>query len=539
MDDSTLAQFETSLKAVAVDLPAAFFPDFRRLARGLQSDMQVWRLFLLKFEHRAGQTQVSSALRKLFGEISVVRAMAYADWIDLEAALREAASLGKPIELVDLDQWLEDYPDPAQADRRLGAWNIQRESCAQHVPVPLLCWLRPPRIAAFARRALDLWSWRHGVYDFSERDSAADAALPQMAALKPDVRRFDSRDEASKRARIAEIKQYLASEGDAAGERLQVSLLSELANLHQRLGEWNEALRIHRDLTLPGYQQLGDKANEAVTLNDLSASYHAQGDYETALAYLKQALTIQQQIGDKAGEGATLNNIALIYNAQGTYDTALGYFNQALTIAQQSGDKLGEAATLNNISQIHDAKGEYEAALAYLKQALVIQQQIGNKAGEGVTLNNIAQILIVLGDYDTALSYLEPALAIQQQIGDKAGVGVTLNNVSGIHHAQGDYGTALVYLAQSLAILQQIGDKAGFCTTLFNMGHIQRKNGQMPEAVNTWLRAYSIAKQVNLATILSALALLAPQLGMPEGLDGWEQLAQQGQDGAVASKTSK
>ncbi len=539
MDDSALTNFETSLKAVAVDLPAAFFADFRRLARGLQSDMQVWRLFLLKFEHRSGQVQVSSALRKLFGEISVVRAMAYADWIELEAALREAASLGKPIELVDLDQWLEDYPDPAQADRRLGAWNIQRESCAQHVPVPLLCWLRPPRIAAFARRALDLWSWRHGVYDFSERDSAADAALPQMVALMPEVRRFDNRDEASKRARIAEIKQYLASESDLVGERLQVSLLSELANLHQRLGEWNEALRIHRDLTLPGYQQLGDKAREAATLNNLSTIYHAQGDYETALAYLKQALTIQQQIGDKAGEGTTFNNISQIYDLQGAYDTALTYLKQALAIRQQSGDKVGEAATFNNISQIHHVQGDYEAALAYLKQALVIQQQIGDKAGEGVSLNNIAQILIAWGDYDTALSCLKPALAIRQQIGDKAGEGVTLNNLSAIDYAKGDYDKALVYLEQSLAILQQIGDKAGLCTTLFNIGHIQRKTGQMAEAVNTWLRAYSIAKQINLATILSALARLAPQLGMPGGLDGWEQLAQQGQDGAVASKTSK
>ncbi|MBK8615944.1 MAG: hypothetical protein IPN96_02290 [Anaerolineales bacterium] len=29
------------------------------------------------------------------------------------------------------------------------------------------------------------------------------------------------------------------------------------------------------------------------------------GNYETALGYLKQSLTIRQQIGDKAGEGRT------------------------------------------------------------------------------------------------------------------------------------------------------------------------------------------------------------------------------------------
>ncbi len=40
----------------------------------------------------------------------------------------------------------------------------------------------------------------------------------------------------------------------------------------------------------------------------------AQGDYETALSYLKRSLAICQQIGDKAGEGTTLNNISQIYD---------------------------------------------------------------------------------------------------------------------------------------------------------------------------------------------------------------------------------
>jgi tetratricopeptide (TPR) repeat protein len=477
MDDSALANFEPSLQAVAADVSLAFFPDFRRLARGLQSDMQVWRLFLLKFEHRAAQEQVSSALRKLFGEITVVHAMAYADWIDLEAALRDAAKLGRPIELPDLDQWLEDYPDPAQADRRLGAWNIQRESCALHVPVPLLCWLRPPRMAAFARRALDLWSWRHGVYDFSERDRAADGALPQMTALMPDVRHFDNRDEASKRVRIAQIKQYLASESDAVGERLQVSLLSELASLHKRLSEWGEALRIYRNLALPMYRQSGDKVSEGTMLNNIAAIYHAQGDYDTALGYLKQSLAIMQQIGNQAGEGTTLNNISQIYFAQGDYDTALGYLKQSLVIRQQIGDKAGEGITLSNISTIYHAQGDYDTALGYLKQSLTIQQQIGNKAGEGITLNNISQIYHTQGDYDTALGYLKQSLAIQRQIGDKANEGTTLNNIAQIHKALGDYDTALGYLKQSLAIRQQIGAKVGEGITLNNIAQIHKAQG--------------------------------------------------------------
>lgn len=94
----------------------------------------------------------------------------------------------------------------------------------------------------------------------------------------------------------------------------------------------------------------------------------------------------------------------------------------------------------------------------------------------------------------------------------------------------GDYETALTYLKQSLDIRRQIGDKAGLCATLFNMGHIHAQNKQMQEAVSAWVTVYVMAKQMNLAQALQALSDLAPQLGLPEGLEGWERLAQRMND---------
>jgi tetratricopeptide (TPR) repeat protein len=142
-------------------------------------------------------------------------------------------------------------------------------------------------------------------------------------------------------------------------------------------------------------------------------------------------------------------------------------------------------------------------------------------------LGQTGKLHLHLGNFKEALSYLKQSLAICQQIGDKAGEGATLNNISALYHAQGDYETALAYLKQSLAIRQQIGDKAGFCVTLFNMGHIHLQNQQVQESVSAWVTVYVIAKQMNLAQALQALASLAPQLGLPEGLEGWERLAQQ------------
>jgi tetratricopeptide (TPR) repeat protein len=83
---------------------------------------------------------------------------------------------------------------------------------------------------------------------------------------------------------------------------------------------------------------------------------------------------ISQEIGNKAGEGATLNNIASIYQAQGDYTTALTYFTESLAISQEIGNKSREGTTLNNISEICDEQGDYRTALICLTNSLAIRQ---------------------------------------------------------------------------------------------------------------------------------------------------------------------
>ena len=72
-----------------------------------------------------------------------------------------------------------------------------------------------------------------------------------------------------------------------------------------------------------------------------------------ALDYLKQSLAITKEVGDRAGEGDTLNNISQIYHARGDYDTALDYLKQSLTIRKEVGDRAGMCVTLFNIGHIH------------------------------------------------------------------------------------------------------------------------------------------------------------------------------------------
>jgi len=261
------------------------------------------------------------------------------------------------------------------------------------------------------------------------------------------------------------------------------------------VGDYDLALSyLEQSLTIQ--QQIGDRQGEGATLNNISQIYDTKGDYDTALDYLKESLVIRQQIGDRKGEGATLNNLATTAHAKGDYETALLYLEQSLAIQKQIDDRKGEGATLNNLATTTHAKGDYDTALRYLEQSLTIKQEIGDRFGEGVTLNNIGQIYDAKGNYDSALLYLEQSLVIRQQIGDRKGEGATLNNISQICAAKGDYDTALSYLEQSLAIQQQIGDRQGEGATLNNLATTAHAKGDYDIALRYLEQSLAIQQQI-------------------------------------------
>jgi phytoene dehydrogenase-like protein len=55
-----------------------------------------------------------------------------------------------------------------------------------------------------------------------------------------------------------------------------------------------------------------DMKTRAEALGQTGKILHHLGDFKNALPFMKQSLQIMQQIGDKAGEGTTLNNISQI-----------------------------------------------------------------------------------------------------------------------------------------------------------------------------------------------------------------------------------
>jgi tetratricopeptide (TPR) repeat protein len=181
---------------------------------------------------------------------------------------------------------------------------------------------------------------------------------------------------------------------------------------------------------LPILQEIGNRYGEATALSDIGMVHADSGLrrarlgnfdqaltlWQTALGYFEQALTIRREIGDRAGEASTLNNIGLVHHNRGDWQPALSYFEKARSIFREVGSRNEEATTLNNIGMVLNDRRDWRAALSYLEQALPIHREVGDRTGEAVTRYNIAAAHKGEGRLLDAVAELELVVALDEAI---------------------------------------------------------------------------------------------------------------------------
>ncbi|SCF47216.1 tetratricopeptide repeat protein, partial [Micromonospora carbonacea] len=83
-----------------------------------------------------------------------------------------------------------------------------------------------------------------------------------------------------------------------------------------------------------------------------------------------------REVGDRAGEATTLNNIGSVYDGLGNRQQALDHYHQALPIQREVGNRAGEAVTRYNIAMVHQADGNLDQAIQELEHVLELDRQV-------------------------------------------------------------------------------------------------------------------------------------------------------------------
>ena len=205
----------------------------------------------------------------------------------------------------------------------------------------------------------------------------------------------------------------------AAGSELEAAVtMGYIADIAYQRGDYDETLRIRREVQLPVYERLGDTRAAAVTWGQVADIAYQRGDYDEALRIRRQiTLPVYERLGDTQSAAITSGKIADIAYQRGDYDEAAELQRNRLEITKQLGDLDGIAAADWDLAQIDLTREDYESAAPRLIESFQIFGQLQRPDGIAAVGRTLGQLLMAAGQTDSARQVLGASLAAATKLG--------------------------------------------------------------------------------------------------------------------------
>lgn len=284
----------------------------------------------------------------------------------------------------------------------------------------------------------------------------------------------------SLRRSIQKYEEALSIFRNLGDRKEEASTLNHIGGVYRALNEIQKALDYYNQ-ALSLVRATGDRDEEASSLNHIGAVYNLSGDYQKALDHFTQALPMFQAIGDRVKEARTLRVIGDVYDNVGELQKALDHYNRALPLFQASGDKVREAWTLYSIGFTHRKSRDEQNAIAYFNRALLLYQALGDKSGRFSTLIEIGLSYVGQNENLKALDYFNRALLVREA-NDRDGEAYVFHSIGTAYRNLGEWQNALEYFNRALLAWRTLGNPSGEHMTLYQIARSERAKGNLPAA---------------------------------------------------------
>ena len=269
--------------------------------------------------------------------------------------------------------------------------------------------------------------------------------------------------------------------------RAAVLTWGKIANIAYDRGEYDEALRIRREIQLPVYERLGDTRAAAVTWGKIADIAYDRGEYDEALRIRREIqLPVYERLGETRRAAITWGKIADIAYHRGEHDEALRIFREVtLPAFERLGDTRGAAVTWGRIADIAYHRGEYDEALRIHREVeLPVYERLGEIRETAVTWGGIADIAYQRGEYDEALRiHREVELPVYERLGETRAAALTWGQIADIAYDRGEYDEALrIRREVELPVYERLGDARSAAVTWGQIAAIAYRRGDYDEA---------------------------------------------------------
>ena len=268
------------------------------------------------------------------------------------------------------------------------------------------------------------------------------------------------------------------------------------------------------------------------SIESKAESLYQQYNYTEAIATLKTSIQQYQEQGNTIDTVIATRNLALIYQQLGEWQQAIATLKQAeLTIATIDDRSQGDLL----LAQVLEVKGQIELSLGRLQNALDTWKEATALYQEQQSITGLTQATIyqayalqALGLYSQSIKTLTTVNDLLQDKPDNLIKAKALLSLGNVLDRVGKYQSAQETLDLGLNISKKIDDKALVAETLLSLGHNVRFQAQPEAALDFYQQAGNIAPStsIELKIKLARMQILMEQGDRQGAIDEGKEIEQ-------------
>lgn len=232
----------------------------------------------------------------------------------------------------------------------------------------------------------------------------------------------------------------------------------------------------------------------------------AQGDFQQAEDYHRQALCLYQAAGYDAGIAFSLNHLGVLAKYQGDLGQAATHFAESLARYQAIPDQWGEALAKTRLGILALDSGDLALAGATLDQALSAWRGFGDREYLAVTLVNLGELSTRIGEGDRAERQLKEALDLLQSIGERGVTAYALAMLGDLYRQRGASFAAAQSYRDALMLNRELGARLGIAQGLERFADLAVSHGLADQAARLLGNAAKIRREINAPSLPTEVA---------------------------------
>jgi predicted ATPase len=252
--------------------------------------------------------------------------------------------------------------------------------------------------------------------------------------------------------------------------------------------------RLETVVRLAGAEWSKERARVGFFLGALAT---AQGDYLAAEQVLQQSLSLYEQLGDEAGIAASLNALGVSARDRGDYSAAQRNLERSLACWRMLPDRSATARCLHNLADVVRVRGDYPRARWALREAADIFEELGDRAGGAWSTNQQGDIARAQGDLTAARGFYQRALSAFHESGDLWGAARSLTDLAYIDCARGDHLAAHAACREALQIFASLGHRRGIARALESSACLALAQGQAERTLKLAAAAAQLRQSIS------------------------------------------